>query len=172
MVKETADPLPVFGWKDFEFEMTYDFFGTTFHRSVLFIDVDAKQQIFTTVVAEESNFAKVHAAAMDVMRSWCPVPARLLIVTDCRPVARQPSRPEEPVAGVAEAGDDVATLIEACIDSGGEDRNVGLRLVEVGNTGGTTDEIQEAQPLGAGLTQTLPPPRRRCDLWRASGPAG
>jgi hypothetical protein len=73
MVKETADPLPVFGWKDFEFEMTYDFFGVTFHRSVLFIDVDATQQILTTVVAEEPNFGRVHAAAMDVMRSWCPV---------------------------------------------------------------------------------------------------
>jgi hypothetical protein len=74
VIKETAEPLPVFGWKDFEFEMTYDFFGATFRRSVLFVDVDASQQILTTVVAEQPNFDKVHAAAMDVMRSWCPVP--------------------------------------------------------------------------------------------------
>jgi hypothetical protein len=75
MVKETADPLPVFGWKDFEFEMTYQFFGVLLHRSVLFINVDARQQILTTVVAEQPNFNKVHAAAMDVMRSWCPIAA-------------------------------------------------------------------------------------------------
>ena len=72
VVKETPNPLPIFGWQDFEFEMSYDLAGTTFHRSVLFINLDTRQQILTAVVAEASAFDKIHAAAMDVLRSWHP----------------------------------------------------------------------------------------------------
>jgi hypothetical protein len=74
IVKEAANPLPVFNWKDFEFEVTYTFFGVTLRRSVLFINLNSQQQILTTVISGPLTFDKVHGAAMDVMRSWSPVP--------------------------------------------------------------------------------------------------
>ena len=75
VLEEKADPLPVFGWKDYQFTMAYDFFGQSFRRSVLFINLNPKEQLMVTVVAGQADFDKVYEASMDVMRSWSPVPA-------------------------------------------------------------------------------------------------
>jgi hypothetical protein len=74
IVKESLNPLPVFHWKDVEFEVTYTFYGRKLHRSALFIRLNARDQIVTTVSAEDADFEKAHMAAMDTMRSWCPAP--------------------------------------------------------------------------------------------------
>ena len=51
-------------------------------------------------------------------------------------------RAEQPVAGVAEAGADVAVLVQAAVDRGGEHRHVGMVRGE------------RAQPSGAAIRQT------------------
>ena len=67
---DAVDPLPVFGWKSFEFTVNYDFFGQSYRRSVLFLNLNAREQIMVTAVALQQDFDGVHTAAMDLMRSW------------------------------------------------------------------------------------------------------
>ena len=74
IVAEKADPLPIFGWKDYEFTVSYDFFGQSLSRSVVFINLNPKQQILMTVSATQGDFDKVRGQGMTVMQSWVPVP--------------------------------------------------------------------------------------------------
>ena len=73
--EERDAPLPIFGWKDHEFIFTYDFFGQAYRRGVLFINLNAREQIILTCVAPAESFDKVHNEGLDVMRSWQPVPS-------------------------------------------------------------------------------------------------
>ena len=75
IVAEKADPLPVFGWKDYAFTVAYDFFGRTLRRSVVFININPKQQISMIVNAEQSDFDKVYGQGLTLMQSWVPIPA-------------------------------------------------------------------------------------------------
>ena len=74
IVAEKADPLPIFGWKDYEVTVSYDFFGQSLSRSVVFINLNPKQQILLTVSATQGDFDKVRGQGMTVMQSWVPVP--------------------------------------------------------------------------------------------------
>ena len=75
IVAEKTDPLPIFGWKDYEFTVAYDFFGRSLRSSVVFINLNAKEQISMTVIASQNDFDKVHGQGMTVMQSWTPTPA-------------------------------------------------------------------------------------------------
>ena len=72
-VQEQADPLPVFHWKDYEWVMEYDCYGQTFRRSVMFVNLNAREQILLTTVAVRDHFDMVHQAGLDVLRSWSPM---------------------------------------------------------------------------------------------------
>ena len=74
--EEHENPLPVFGWKDHEFLFTYDFFGQTYKRSVVFINLNAREQIMLTCVAPAEGFDAVRDAGFEVLRSWQVVPSR------------------------------------------------------------------------------------------------
>ena len=74
--QERDNPLPIFGWKDHEFIFTYEFFGQSYKRSVLFVDLNAREQIVLTCVAPAGQFDPVREAGMDVLRSWQVVSAR------------------------------------------------------------------------------------------------
>ncbi len=74
--QERDQPLPIFGWKDHEFVFTYDFFGLAYKRSVLFVDLNAREQIVLTCVAPVEQFDRVHEAGLDVLRSWQVVPTK------------------------------------------------------------------------------------------------
>ncbi len=75
IVAEKANPLPIFGWKDYEFTVVYDFFGRTLRRSVVFVDLNSKEQILMTVSAEQSDFDKIYSQGLTLMQSWVPSPA-------------------------------------------------------------------------------------------------
>ena len=72
--EEHDNPLPLFGWKDHEFVFTYDFFGQAYRRSVVFVNLNAREQIVLTCVAPAENFPAVREAGFDVLRSWQVVP--------------------------------------------------------------------------------------------------
>lgn len=74
--REQDNPLPIFGWKDYEFVFSYDFFGQAYKRSVVFINLNAREQIMLTCVAPADRFDSVHEAGLDLMRSWQVVAAR------------------------------------------------------------------------------------------------
>lgn len=73
--EERDNPLPIFGWKDHEFVFTYEFFGQAYRRSVVFVNLNAREQIVLTCVAPAENFDAVHDVGFDVLRSWQTVPA-------------------------------------------------------------------------------------------------
>ncbi len=75
-VEEHDNPLPIFGWKDHEFVFSYEFFGQSYKRSVLFVDLNAREQLVLTCVAAADQFEPVRAAGLDVLRSWQVVPAK------------------------------------------------------------------------------------------------
>lgn len=75
-VQENDNPLPIFGWKDHEFIFTYDFFGQAYKRGVLFVDLNAREQIMLTCVAPADQFDRVRGAGLDVLRSWQVVAAK------------------------------------------------------------------------------------------------
>jgi hypothetical protein len=75
MGEEKRDPLPVFGWKDYELTVAFEFFSQRLRRSVIFINLNATEQIMVIVTGAQSDFDRIHAQAMDVMLSWTPVPA-------------------------------------------------------------------------------------------------
>ena len=73
VAEERDNAFPFFGWTGYEFVLRYDYFGQTFQRSLLFVNVSATEQILATSVAPKENFKKVHAALLDVVRSWQPL---------------------------------------------------------------------------------------------------
>ena len=73
---EHDEPLPVFHWKDYEFVVDYVFFGRTFRRSVVFVDLDAREQIMVTTLSPGSGYDQVRSVTFDVLRSWQVMPKR------------------------------------------------------------------------------------------------
>ena len=72
---DADDPLPIFGWKSHEWTVDYDFFGQSYRRSVLFLNLNAREQLMLTTVSLRADFDPVHAAGLDVLRSWQVMPA-------------------------------------------------------------------------------------------------
>ncbi len=75
-VRERDNPLPIFGWKDHEFLFEYEFFGQAYRRSVLFVNLNAREQLMLTCVAPADQFDRVRDAGLDVLRSWQVVAAK------------------------------------------------------------------------------------------------
>ena len=73
--EEHDNPLPIFGWTDHEFILTYDLFGQAYRRSVTFININAHEQIALTCVAPAESFDAVREEGFSVLRSWQVVPS-------------------------------------------------------------------------------------------------
>ena len=71
---EHDDPLPIFHWKSYEFVLDYVFFGRAFRRSVVFVDLNAREQIMVTAVGPKASFDRAHGAAFELLRSWQVMP--------------------------------------------------------------------------------------------------
>ncbi len=67
---QQENPLPIMHWQSHEFTLSYDFFGQSFCRSVLFLNLDAKEQIICTISAPKAVFDAVHNTGFDLLRSW------------------------------------------------------------------------------------------------------
>lgn len=70
LVVERDMPADFFHWRDYEFVVGYDFAGQSFRRGVMFLDLDAKQQMVVTYVALPADFEAVRGTALMVLRSW------------------------------------------------------------------------------------------------------
>ncbi len=73
---EHEEPLPLFHWKSHEFIVDYVFFGRAFRRSMVFLDLNAREQILVTAVAPQAGYDRAHEMAFDVLRSWQVMPGR------------------------------------------------------------------------------------------------
>ena len=74
--EERENPLPIFGWTSREFTYAYDFFGQAYRRTVVFVNLNAREQIVLTCVAPTGDFDAVREEALEVLRSWQVVPAK------------------------------------------------------------------------------------------------
>ena len=75
IAEQHDNPLPIMHWQSHEFILSYDFFGQAFRISVLFLNVNAKQQILAAATAIKSEFDATRTVGFDVLRSWQPMPA-------------------------------------------------------------------------------------------------
>ena len=76
VAEEHDMPLPVFHWRDYEFTIDYEFFGQSFRRSVLYVDLNAKEQLIVTCVAPRTDFDQIHDATGNLLRSWQVMPVK------------------------------------------------------------------------------------------------
>ncbi len=71
---EKTNPLPIFHWTDHEFTMEYSLYGQLYTRSVLFVNLDARQQIRLSSIAPKTAFDQVHEAGFSLLQSWQDMP--------------------------------------------------------------------------------------------------
>ena len=75
LVEEHDNPLRVFHWTDYEFVLEYEYFGEAYRRCVMFLNLDARQQLIVTALARKTAYERVHTTMFDVLQSWQPIPA-------------------------------------------------------------------------------------------------
>lgn len=74
-VEERENVLPVFGWTSLEFLVDFEAFGSTYRGSVLFLNLNAKEQLQVTMVGSAQEFEELRGAGLRILRSWRVVPA-------------------------------------------------------------------------------------------------
>ena len=74
LTDEKANPLPIFHWTDHEFTVEFSLYGQRYVRSVVFINLDPKQQMRLTIVGLKADFARVHEAGYTLLQSWQEMP--------------------------------------------------------------------------------------------------
>lgn len=67
---DSENPLPIFDWTGHEFSIDYTFYGQRFKRAVLFLNLDATQQLRLNIVGPASDFDRIHKAAYALMHHW------------------------------------------------------------------------------------------------------
>src|SRR3546814_1154500 len=80
------------------------------------------------------------------------------------PTACRLLRPEDAVAGVAQAGHDVALVVQLLVDRGGEDGDVGVGAAQLGDALRGGDQADEADLPRAVLLQPVERDRKSTRL--------
>lgn len=70
VVAEHDLPVDFYHWRDYEFILDYAFFGQSYRRGTLFLDLNPKEQIVVTYTALPTDFDAVRSTALGVLRSW------------------------------------------------------------------------------------------------------
>lgn len=77
-------------------------------------------------------------------------------------------RSENPVAGIAETGNDIAVIVEVAVNRGGVDDNIGVQLMQHFNALGSGNKAHQANGFAACLlddANTLGQRSRRLQAW-------
>ncbi len=74
---EKTNEFTLNGWTSFEMQFSYQLFGQSFSRSVLFVNMDKDAQLRMRVEARKENFDKVYPAARGILASWFSPPPEL-----------------------------------------------------------------------------------------------
>ena len=67
---DAPDPLPLNGWKTFEFRVAYDLGDKHFQKSILLVKLNAIEELRITVTGPVLEYPKAAGAAMACLRSW------------------------------------------------------------------------------------------------------
>ena len=67
---EKLNELHLNGWTSFEMEFSYEYFGQSFLKSVIFLNLDQEKQLRLQVVARKENFEKFYPQARGTLSSW------------------------------------------------------------------------------------------------------
>ncbi len=67
---ETPDPLPLNGWKTFDIRIAYSTSGERHLKSVMFVRLNAFEELQIMVSGPQNEFGKASSAAMTCLRTW------------------------------------------------------------------------------------------------------
>lgn len=67
---ETADALPINGWKTFDLRISYDIASTHYLKSVLLVRLNAFEELQVIVSGPQSEFGRAASAAITCLRTW------------------------------------------------------------------------------------------------------
>ncbi len=67
---ETPDPLPLNGWKTFDFRIAFRISGERRLKSVMLVRLNAFEELQVVVSGPQSEFGQASSAAMTCLRTW------------------------------------------------------------------------------------------------------
>ena len=67
---ETPDPLPLNGWKTFDFRIAYTTSAVRQLKSVMLVRLNAFEELQVVVSGPQSEFGQASSAAMTCLRTW------------------------------------------------------------------------------------------------------
>jgi hypothetical protein len=77
IIEEKSDAIPINGWVNHQFVMSYKVFGVSYHQSITFFNYNATEQLVFDVMSEEHDYEKTYARSYSVLNSLSDyVPAR------------------------------------------------------------------------------------------------
>lgn len=79
IVAETLNSLTVNGWSSCQFDFSYKLPGREFRMSVIFLNLDDKQQLLLQVIGDAARYPAALVRSMHIMKSWHEItPAEML----------------------------------------------------------------------------------------------
>ena len=77
IVEERSDAIPINGWANHQFVVTYKLFGIPYRQSVTFFNYSATEQLVFDVTSEAKEYEKAYARGYSVLNSFSDyVPGR------------------------------------------------------------------------------------------------
>lgn len=77
IAEERTDAIPINGWTNHQFVMSYKLFGVLYRQSVTFFNYSLTEQLVFDVVSEANDYEKAYARGYSVLNSFSDyVPAR------------------------------------------------------------------------------------------------
>jgi hypothetical protein len=70
IVEERSDAIPINGWANHQFVVTYKLFGVAYRQSVTFFNYNATEQLVFDVMSEASDYEKAYARGYSVLNSF------------------------------------------------------------------------------------------------------
>ena len=70
IITESENPVPINGWKTYQFTMSYGLFGQTFKKQVVFVQLHPYQELQFIAHAPDKLFPSTTAAMSAILHTW------------------------------------------------------------------------------------------------------
>lgn len=71
IVEEKSDAIPINGWVNHQFVMTFKMFGVPFRQGITFFNYSETEQLVFDVMSEEKDYEKTYVRGYSVLNSLC-----------------------------------------------------------------------------------------------------
>jgi hypothetical protein len=77
ITEERTDAIPINGWVNHQFVLSYKIFGAAYRQSVTFFNYSATEQLVFDVMSEANDYEKTYVRSYSVLNSLCDyIPSR------------------------------------------------------------------------------------------------